>query len=72
MEITQTTKWEYHIIKVPANKGLSGGKVDIETLNHTLNELGKERWELVASPTTQMGYGSSRDIIIIFKRPKLR
>lgn len=62
--------WEYKTVKLSANHGFLGGKVDIQELNSQLNELGSLGWELVNTITTNMGYGTSRDIISIFKRPK--
>jgi Domain of unknown function (DUF4177) len=63
-------KWEYKTIKVPARGGFLGGKFNELNLDARLNELGEQRWELVAAFSTHKGYGQSRDIVAIFKREK--
>jgi len=68
----EKTKWEYKTIKLNANKGFMGGKTNVDEINMRLNELGDDKWELATSFTTQMGYGSSRDVILILKKPRLR
>jgi len=62
--------WEYKTLKTPATGGLLGGKFDDVALETKLNELGGQRWELVAAFATHMGYGQSRDVIAIFKRER--
>ncbi len=63
-------KWEYRTMKVPATGGFLGGKFNEEILDARLNELGEQRWELVAAFSTHQGYGQSRDVVAIFKREK--
>jgi len=63
-------RWEYKTLRFPASGGFLGGKVDEQALNTKLTELGAERWELVTAFATHLGYGSSRDIVAIFKREK--
>jgi Sigma-70 region 2/Domain of unknown function (DUF4177) len=62
--------WEYKTVKVPATGGLLGGKFDGVALIERLNELGGQRWGLVAVSATHQGYGQSRGIVAIFKREK--
>ena len=62
--------WEYKTVKTPARGGFLGGKFDEKILDARLNELGEQRWELVAGFATHQGYGQSRDIVAIFKREK--
>ena len=62
--------WEYRTVKFPATGGFLGGKFDEATLSARLNELGEQKWELVAAFATHQGYGWSRDIVTIFKREK--
>lgn len=62
--------WEYKTLKTPATGGLLGGKFDETALDLKLNEMGEQRWELVAAFTTNQGYGQSRDLVSIFKREK--
>lgn len=62
-------KWEYATFKIETT-GLMGGKLDESQLASKMNELGNDGWELVTSVATNQGYGSTRDVVIIFKRPK--
>ena len=62
--------WEYKAVKTPARGGIMGGKFNEKILEAKLNELGDQRWDLVAAFATHMGYGQSRDIVAIFKREK--
>ena len=47
-----------------------GGKVDMNQLDSSLNDLGKQDWELVSMFDTNMGHGQTRDVIAVFKRPR--
>ena len=62
-------KWEYQTIKLRAT-GWLGGKFEEAQLDRTMNELGAQGWELGAAFDTNEAYGSTRDVVIIFKRPK--
>jgi hypothetical protein len=62
-------KWEYKTLKLGA-KGLWGGKVDEAQHDRTMNELGDQGWELGAALDTNAGAGRTRDVVVIFKRPK--
>ena len=64
--------YEYEIIKFDLRGGIfsSGGKVDTEILQKKLTELGDKGWELVNSIDTAQYHGSSRDLVMIFKREK--
>ncbi len=64
-------KWEYKTIKLKAT-GITGGKIDEDRLDTLMNELGGQGWELAAAFDTNEGYGSTRDAVVIFKRPKDR
>jgi len=59
--------WEYQTIKLRA-KGLLGGKTDEVQLDAMMNELGAQGWELAAAFDTNEAYGSTRDVVVIFKR----
>ena len=61
-------KWQYTTFKM-ATTGFSGGKLNEETFTDHLNDLGDQGWELVAAIATNQGTGSTRDVIVIFKRP---
>ena len=60
-------KWEYKTVKL-ATTGLMGGKLDEASLDAMMNDLGREEWELVAAFDTNQAYGSTRDVVVIFKR----
>jgi hypothetical protein len=60
--------WEYKTIKLAA-KGFTGGKFDENQLDLYMNQLGSEGWELVTGFDTNKGYGETRDVVVIFKRP---
>lgn len=62
-------RWEYDALKAQAT-GLFGGKVDTADLVRRMNERGDEGWELVNVFDTNAGYGTTKDVIALFKRPK--
>ena len=61
-------KWEYTTIQLAAH-GFLGGKIDVKKFERMLNKLGKDGWELVNAFDTNQGYGATRDVIAVFKRP---
>jgi len=62
-------KWEYKTIKLGAT-GFMGGKVDEAQLDRIMNEIGAQGWELGAAFDTDVSGGGTRDVVVIFKRPK--
>lgn len=60
-------KWEYKTIKL-GTTGLMGGVFDERKLDEYMNNLGDSGWELVVGLDTAMGYGQTRDVVVIFKR----
>jgi hypothetical protein len=62
-------KWEYRTLLWDARKGLLGGKLDRGGLESQLNVWGEEGWELVSASATTREGGSTRDILLILKRP---
>jgi len=64
-------QWEYKTVKLRA-KGLLGGKVDETKLDTMMNALGRDGWELAAAFDTNEAYGNTRDVVVIFQRPKER
>jgi hypothetical protein len=64
-------KWEYKTVKLKA-RGLLGGKVDEAQLDAVMNDLGRDGWELAAAFDTSQSYGVTRDVVVIFKKPKDR
>ncbi len=62
-------KWEYKVLSLEASGFWSGGgKIDLDKYEATLNELGKDGWELVSSFDTNKNYGETKNVISIFKR----
>ncbi|MAH48846.1 hypothetical protein CMI37_23665 [Candidatus Pacearchaeota archaeon] len=57
-------KWEYKIESV-ASKGLL--KLSV---NPDLDKWGEEGWELVAVLPMGAGFGTTTNVLFIFKRPK--
>lgn len=60
-------RFEYRTVLTDTG-GLMGGKVDAPALEHTLNNMGQDGWELVSAVATAMGEGATRHIVSIFKR----
>lgn len=63
-------KWEYRTIKLAATGFLMGGKIDEAKLDQMMNDLGAQGWELASAVDTNEAYGSTRDVVVIFKRSK--
>ena len=63
-------QWEYKTVMIKATGWFSGGKVDVNVLDERLNALGKEGWELASGFDTNKLYGETRDVVLIFKRPR--
>jgi hypothetical protein len=61
--------WEYKTIKLAAT-GWVGGKIDELLLDQMMNDLGQQGWELAAALDTNEAYGNTKDIVVIFKRPR--
>ena len=61
----------YKTVKLGA-KGFMGGQFDETKLDAMMNDLGRDGWDLAAAFDTNEGYGNTRDVVVIFKRPKER
>ena len=61
-------KWEYKTIKI-GTTGFSGGILDEVKFDKYMNDLGQQGWELVTAFDTNQGYGATRDVVAVFKRP---
>lgn len=66
----QMKKYEYCTKLIDA-KGVFGGKVSVDEFDRTLNDLGRDGWELVSITDSNQSYGSTRWIICVFKRELL-
>ena len=53
----------------PASGWFLGGILDAQKFNDHLNRLGQQDWELVSVFDTNMGYGQTRDVVAVLKRP---
>lgn len=62
-------RYEYKTYKHKAG-GFMGGKFDEVKMDQEMNELGAQGWEMVTSLDTNEGYGATRYIVVLFKRPK--
>jgi hypothetical protein len=61
-------KWKHKMVKLPT-KGLFGGKVDEERIQLVLDRMGAEGYELVSAADTAQSYGSSKYLLLFFKKP---
>ncbi len=62
--------WEYKTITLAATGFWLGGNIDKLQLDQMMNELGQQGWELAAAVDTNKVYGETKDIVVIFKRPR--
>ncbi len=62
--------WEYKTIKFKTSGFFSGGNLDQQEFEESLNELGFQGWELVSAVDTNKIHGTSNYIIAIFKRAR--
>lgn len=61
-------QWQYTTVTAKL-KGFLGPKLDPESINDILNQLGSEGWELCSTVGRNEGYGATRDVYFFFKRP---
>ncbi len=57
-------RWEYKTLKY-TKRSFFTGTLDAEALEHALNDLGREGWELVSINQTQM-----QSALVVLKRQK--
>ncbi len=60
-------QWEYKTIQFET-KGISGGLLDVKAFNSSLNDCGRDGWELINCFDTNHSYGATRRVIAVFKR----
>ncbi|HET7628003.1 MAG TPA: DUF4177 domain-containing protein [Bacillales bacterium] len=60
-------RWEYQTVKFKTG-GFMGGKLDERAFQDELNTYGQDGWELVSCFDTSQYQGSSREIVVVFKR----
>ena len=64
-------QWQYHIVTIDTLgfMGISPGAYDAASLQHHMNVLGSDGWELASTFPADAGNGGTRSINLIFKRP---
>ncbi|MCL2846641.1 MAG: DUF4177 domain-containing protein [Firmicutes bacterium] len=60
-------KFEYKTVLINV-MSLYGKRIDTARMDKELNKLGAEGWELVASKSSQPGWGNDKGIVCVFKR----
>lgn len=60
-------RWEYRTIEFDTT-GFMGGILNVNDFNRTLNDYGREGWELVSCFDTNQSQGASRKVIAVMKR----
>lgn len=60
-------QWEYKTLEFTTT-GFSGGILNINEFNNTLNNYGNDGWELVSCFDTNQSHGASRKVIAVLKR----
>ena len=63
-------KYEYKTQVIDA-KGLWGGKINVGEFNNSLNEMGRDGWELVGTTASNEAAGRTASFICVFKRELL-
>ena len=61
------TRFEYTVLEIPT-KGFLGYKIDFESLNTQLNDMGRKGWEVITLSNSNLHQGSSKGMLIILKR----
>lgn len=62
-------EWEYYTLKMKV-AGFWGAKIDTQLIDGTLNELGREGWELVSLIPVTQAYGIVKELVMVFKRQR--
>ena len=62
-------QWEYKTVKL-GTEGFMRHKFDEKRLEEFMNGLGVDGWELVAGLDTNWLWGETKDVLVIFKRPR--
>ena len=63
------TRWEYTVLDVGVAGFFLGPDLDGDALSAKLNELGADGWEAVTVAPMTVGAGSTRNLVIVLKRP---
>lgn len=62
-------KWEYKTVKFSVASFWNGVQIDTDQADSFINEFGGDGWELVSAFDLNEGYGASKEVVLIFKRP---
>lgn len=68
-EYDRAMKWEYKTVCLPVH-GLVVPNVSMEEIDHALDKLGRDGWELVSALDINAGAGRSVELVAILKRPR--
>jgi len=61
-------RYEYQTKVFDAQGFWSGGKIDVDEFDATLNEMGSQGWQLIEKVTSNMELGRTRHFICTFMR----
>lgn len=65
-------QWEYRVFVLPTETAFfTGARFDEAELEQEANRLGRQGWELVTAFDTNRAQGGTRDIVLLFKRPRV-
>ena len=59
--------WEYKTIKLTL-EGVFRKQINPEDFDTSLNQMGREGWELVTILGSAIGFGETNEVVAIFKR----
>ena len=62
-------KFEYKVVTYDP-QGFFGGNVQVDQIEHQLNQLGNDGWEMVCCTSSNQSYGSTKSLVCIFKKGK--
>lgn len=63
------TRWEYQTVQLNV-EGFFRPHVDEDSVDHQLDQLGAQGWELVTAFDLNRGHGRSVEIVAMLKRPR--
>jgi hypothetical protein len=66
----QRSRWEYMMLDVGVSGFWLGPNLDGDALTAKLNELGMDGWEVVVMSGMNLGYGRTKDLVMVLKRPR--
>jgi hypothetical protein len=61
-------QFEYKVMKFKPKSSFFGGSFDNDEINKKINILGQQGWELITSENIAEVFGSTKEILMTFKR----